>query len=129
LVVFAGHDYGMGSSRDWAAKGANLLGIKTVIAQSYERIHRSNLVMMGVLPLVFPEGVTPESLGLTGRESVDVAIDESIQPNQLVKVTATAEDGKVTEFEAIARFDSDVEIDYYRHGGILQMVLREKLKK
>src|SRR5699024_9612562 len=76
LVVFAGHDYGMGSSRDWAAKGANLLGIKTVIAQSYERIHRSNLVMMGVLPLVFPEGVTPESLGLTGRESVDVAIDE-----------------------------------------------------
>ncbi|HHU20229.1 MAG TPA: aconitate hydratase AcnA [Bacilli bacterium] len=129
LVVFAGHDYGMGSSRDWAAKGANLLGIKAVIAQSYERIHRSNLVMMGVLPLVFQEGVTPESLGLTGREAIHIAIDESIEPNQLVKLTATAEDGKVTEFEAIARFDSDVEIDYYRHGGILQMVLRDKLKK
>ncbi|NMA90724.1 MAG: aconitate hydratase AcnA [Amphibacillus sp.] len=129
LVVFAGHDYGMGSSRDWAAKGASLLGIKTVIAQSYERIHRSNLVMMGILPLVFPDGVNAETLNLTGRETINIDIDESIQPNQKVKVTATAEDGKVTEFEAIARFDSDVEIEYYRHGGILQMVLREKLKK
>ena len=129
LVVFAGHDYGMGSSRDWAAKGASLLGVKMVIAQSYERIHRSNLVMMGILPLVFPEGVSAETLGLTGRESINIAIDESIEPNQLVKVTATTEDGKVTEFEAIARFDSDVEIDYYRHGGILPMVLRNKLKK
>ncbi|WP_155835480.1 aconitate hydratase AcnA [Amphibacillus xylanus] len=129
LVVFAGHDYGMGSSRDWAAKGASLLGIKTVIAQSYERIHRSNLVMMGILPLVFPDGVNAETLNLTGRETINIDIDESIQPNQKVKITATAEDGKVTEFEAIARFDSDVEIEYYRHGGILQMVLREKLKK
>lgn len=128
LVIFAGHDYGMGSSRDWAAKGTNLLGIKTVIAQSYERIHRSNLVMMGVLPLAFPEGVSADSLGLTGRETIDIAIDESITPNQKVVVTAKAEDGKVTEFEAIARFDSEVEIDYYRHGGILQMVLRNKLK-
>ena len=100
-----------------------------VIAQSYERIHRSNLVMMGILPLVFPEGVSAKTLGLTGRESINIAIDESIEPNQLVKVTATTEDGKVTEFEAIARFDSDVEIDYYRHGGILPMVLRNKLKK
>ncbi|WP_440895526.1 aconitate hydratase AcnA [Amphibacillus sp. Q70] len=128
LVVLAGHDYGMGSSRDWAAKGTNLLGIKTVIAQSYERIHRSNLVMMGVLPLAFPEGVSADSLGLTGRETIHVDIDESITPNQKVSVTATSEAGKVIEFEAIARFDSEVEIDYYRHGGILPMVLRNKLK-
>src|SRR5699024_9314025 len=128
LVVFAGHDYGMGSSRDWAAKGANLRGIKSVIAQSYERIHRSNLVMMCVLPLAVPEGVNVDTLGLTGRETIKVDIDESISPNEKVRVTATAEDGKVTEFEAIARFDSEVEIDYYRHGGILQMVLRNKLK-
>ena len=128
LIVFAGNDYGMGSSRDWAAKGASLLGIKAVIAESYERIHRSNLVMMGVLPLSFPEGVNAETLGLTGRETIDIAIDDDIGTNQTVTVTATSETGEVTEFEAIARFDSDVEIDYYRHGGILQMVLRDKLK-
>ncbi|WP_157065230.1 aconitate hydratase AcnA [Amphibacillus sediminis] len=127
LVVLAGNDYGMGSSRDWAAKGTNLLGIKTVIAQSYERIHRSNLVMMGVLPLQFKEGESADSLDLTGRETIEVAIDESVTPNQTVVVTATAEDGTVTKFEAIARFDSEVEIDYYRHGGILPMVLRDKL--
>lgn len=127
LVVLAGNDYGMGSSRDWAAKGTNLLGIKTVIAQSYERIHRSNLVMMGVLPLQFKEGESTDSLNLTGRETIEVAIDESVTPNQTVVVTATAEDGTVTKFEAIARFDSEVEIDYYRHGGILPMVLRDKL--
>ena len=127
LVVIAGKDYGMGSSRDWAAKGTNLLGIKTVIAESYERIHRSNLVMMGVLPLQFEEGQSAEKLGLTGKETFHVEIDENVQPNSLVKVTAEAENGKVTEFTAIARFDSPVEIDYYRHGGILQMVLREKL--
>ena len=127
LVVLAGHDYGMGSSRDWAAKGTNLLGIKTVIAQSFERIHRSNLVMMGVLPLQFKEGESADSLGLTGKETFEVQIDESVKPRDIVKVTATDENGKVTEFEAIARFESEVEIDYYRHGGILQMVLREKL--
>ncbi|SER09506.1 aconitase [Gracilibacillus ureilyticus] len=127
LVVLAGNDYGMGSSRDWAAKGTNLLGIKTVIAQSFERIHRSNLVMMGVLPLQFKDGEGADSLGLTGRETFEVQIDESVKPRDLVKVVATSEDGKTTEFEAIARFDSDVEIDYYRHGGILQMVLRNKL--
>lgn len=129
LVVLAGNDYGMGSSRDWAAKGTNLLGIKTVIAESYERIHRSNLVMMGVLPLQFDEGESIDSLGLTGRETIDVNIDPSVEPNQLVDVTATAEDGSVKQFKAVARFDSDVEIDYYRHGGILQMVLRNKLKE
>ncbi|MBC1233095.1 aconitate hydratase AcnA [Listeria booriae] len=129
LVVLTGDDYGMGSSRDWAAKGTNLLGIKTVIAKSYERIHRSNLAMMGVLPLQFKEGEGADSLGLTGREAISVAIDESVSPQDLVTVTAVAEDGTHKTFEAIVRFDSDVEIDYYRHGGILPMVLRGKLKK
>ncbi|SDB89769.1 aconitase [Pelagirhabdus alkalitolerans] len=127
LVVVAGHDYGMGSSRDWAAKGTKLLGIKTVIAQSYERIHRSNLVMMGVLPLQFEDGESADSLGLTGRETIKVDIDENVSPNEKVRVTATDEEGKTTTFYATARFDSEVEIDYYRHGGILQMVLRQKL--
>ncbi|WP_346243243.1 aconitate hydratase AcnA [Shouchella clausii] len=127
LVILAGQDYGMGSSRDWAAKGTNLLGIKTVIAESYERIHRSNLVLMGVLPLQFKAGESAESLGLTGKETISVAISNDIKPRDYVTVTAVSEDGKKTEFEALVRFDSDVEIDYYRHGGILQMVLREKL--
>lgn len=128
LVVIAGSDYGMGSSRDWAAKGTDLLGIKTVIAESFERIHRSNLVMMGVLPLQFQKGDTIESLGLTGKETFDVDVNEDVKPGSLVKVTATDEDGKKTEFEVVARFDSDVELDYYRHGGILQLVLRNKLE-
>jgi aconitate hydratase len=127
LIVMGGKDYGMGSSRDWAAKGTNLLGIKTVIAESFERIHRSNLVMMGVLPLQFEEGQSAEKLGLTGKETFNVEVDESIKPHDLVKVTAVDEKGKKTEFNAIARFDSDVEVDYYRHGGILQMVLRNKI--
>ena len=128
LVVLAGKDYGMGSSRDWAAKGTNLLGIKTVIAESYERIHRSNLVLMGVLPLQFKDGENAETLGLTGKETIDVQIDENVRPRDLVKVTATDEEGNKKAFEVLVRFDSEVEIDYYRHGGILQMVLREKLK-
>ncbi|GGJ84884.1 aconitate hydratase [Lentibacillus kapialis] len=127
LLVVGGKDYGMGSSRDWAAKGTNLLGIKTVIAESFERIHRSNLVMMGVLPLQFERGDSADKLGLTGKESFDVEIDENVKPHDRVKVTAVDEDGKSTEFNVIARFDSDVEVDYYRHGGILQMVLRNKL--
>ncbi|WP_042223674.1 aconitate hydratase AcnA [Oceanobacillus manasiensis] len=129
LIVMGGKDYGMGSSRDWAAKGTNLLGIKTVIAESFERIHRSNLVMMGVLPLQFEKGESAEKLGLTGRETFNIEIDESVQPHDLVNVTATDEKGKITTFKAVARFDSEVEIDYYRHGGILQMVLRDKLEK
>ncbi|MBM7572133.1 aconitate hydratase AcnA [Aquibacillus albus] len=128
LIVIAGKDYGMGSSRDWAAKGTNLLGIKTVIAESFERIHRSNLVMMGVLPLQFKDGDSNESLGLTGKEVFDIQINENVKPHDLVKVIATDEEGNKKEFEVIARFDSDVEIDYYRHGGILQMVLRNKLE-
>ncbi|WP_281413772.1 aconitate hydratase AcnA [Ornithinibacillus massiliensis] len=127
LVILAGKDYGMGSSRDWAAKGTNLLGIKMVIAESFERIHRSNLVMMGVLPLEFEKGQNAEKLGLTGKETFNLEIGEDVKPHDLVKVTATDENGKTTEFKAVVRFDSEVEIDYYRHGGILQMVLRNKL--
>lgn len=126
LVVLGGKDYGMGSSRDWAAKGSNLLGVKAVIAESYERIHRSNLVMMGVLPLVFDKGNSAESLGLDGTEAIEINIDESVTPNAFVPVTATHPDGKVTNFNVVARFDSEVEMDYYRNGGILQLVLRER---
>ncbi|MCR6106925.1 aconitate hydratase AcnA [Salipaludibacillus agaradhaerens] len=128
LIVLAGKDYGMGSSRDWAAKGTNLLGIKTVIAESFERIHRSNLVLMGVLPLQFKEGDSAETLGLSGKETFDVKVTNDIQPRDHVTVVATdAETGKETTFDVIARFDSEVEIDYYRHGGILPMVLRNNL--
>ena len=119
----------MGSSRDWAAKGTNLLGIKTVIAESFERIHRSNLVLMGVLPLQFKEGENAETLGLTGKETIEVDVSETVRPRDLVQVKAIAEDGTVKSFEAVVRFDSEVEIDYYRHGGILQMVLRNKMKQ
>ena len=128
LAILAGKDYGMGSSRDWAAKGTNLLGIKTVIAESFERIHRSNLVLMGVLPLQFKEGENAETLGLSGKEAISVAIDETVKPRDIVTVTATDEAGNTKEFEVLVRFDSEVEIDYYRHGGILQMVLRGKIQ-
>ena len=129
LVVLAGNDYGMGSSRDWAAKGTFLLGVKTVIAQSYERIHRSNLVMMGVLPLQFMAGDSADSLGLKGDETIDVNLTDDVKPRDILTVTATSPEGKVTEFKALARFDSEVEVDYYRHGGILQMVLRNKAQE
>lgn len=128
LIVLAGKDYGMGSSRDWAAKGTNLLGIKTVLAESFERIHRSNLVLMGVLPLQFKDGESAQTLGLTGNETIDVQVGEDVRPRDLLKVTATDENGNKKEFEVLVRFDSEVEIDYYRHGGILPMVLREKLQ-
>ncbi|ROR26386.1 aconitase [Mobilisporobacter senegalensis] len=127
LAILSGKDYGMGSSRDWAAKGPSLLGIKIVIAESYERIHRSNLVMMGILPLQFIDGDTPESLGLTGEEILSVDIDESVKPFDKVLVTASL-NGNITKFNCRVRFDSIIDIDYYRHGGILQMVLRDKLK-
>jgi len=129
LVVIGGKDYGMGSSRDWAAKGSNLLGVEAVIAESYERIHRSNLVMMGVLPLVFADGESAESLGLTGKETFTINIDESVQPNDKIDVVATDEEGNEKTFKVIVRFDSEVEMDYYRNGGILQMVLRERLNE
>jgi aconitate hydratase len=126
LVILAGQEYGTGSSRDWAAKGTILLGVQAVIAESFERIHRSNLVGMGVLPLEFVEGQTPESLGLTGHETFDLTgIADGLEPHCLVDVKATAEDGTVTEFKAKARLDSDVDVEYYRNGGILQTVLRK----
>jgi aconitate hydratase len=129
LVVLAGKDYGMGSSRDWAAKGTLLLGIKAVIAESYERIHRSNLVMMGVLPLQFINGETADGLGLTGEETISIDIGNDVKVHDVIKVVATKDKGEKIEFEAMVRFDSEVDVDYYRHGGILQMVLREKMQK
>ncbi|MDF2944529.1 MAG: aconitate hydratase 1 [Herbinix sp.] len=129
LVVLAGKDYGMGSSRDWAAKGPSLLGVKVVIAESYERIHRSNLVMMGILPLQFIESNTVESLGLSGEETFEIQIENTVKPRDIIKVTAKAKDGSITTLKALVRFDSEIDVDYYRHGGILQMVLREKMKQ
>ncbi len=130
LVVLAGKEYGSGSSRDWAAKGTILLGIKAVIAESYERIHRSNLVGMGVLPLQYKSGETAESLRLTGNEIFTITgIAKDIKPLKEVQVIAKKEDGKEIKFNAIARMDSKIEIEYYRHGGILQYVLRQFLDK
>jgi len=125
LVILAGQEYGTGSSRDWAAKGTILLGVKAVIAESFERIHRSNLVGMGVLPLEFIDGQTPTSLGLNGRESFDLTgIASGLEPGCSIEVKATAEDGTVIAFQAKARLDSDVDVEYYTNGGILQTVLR-----
>ncbi|MFC8382850.1 aconitate hydratase AcnA [Nocardia sp. NPDC057272] len=131
LVVLGGKEYGSGSSRDWAAKGTSLLGVKAVITESFERIHRSNLIGMGVVPLQFPAGQSAASLGLTGTETFDIAgitaLNEGVTP-KTVKVTATAEDGKVTEFDAVVRIDTPGEADYYRNGGILQYVLRNMIR-
>jgi aconitate hydratase len=128
LVILAGAEYGTGSSRDWAAKGTFLLGVRAVIARSFERIHRSNLVMMGVLPLVFKPGESIDSLGLTGHETFEiVGIDGEIRPKQDVLVQGTAPDGTVKSFTATARIDTPVEVEYYKHGGILPYVLRKFL--
>jgi aconitate hydratase len=125
LIAIAGKEYGSGSSRDWAAKGTFLLGIKAVIAESYERIHRSNLIGMGVLPLQFADGTSPESLGLDGSETFDIpGIAEGLVPGKRLTVRAQKDDGSSVEFEAVTRIDSPMEVEYYRHGGILQMVLR-----
>ncbi|MDE0374807.1 MAG: aconitate hydratase AcnA [bacterium] len=124
-IVIAGIDYGMGSSRDWAAKGPFLLGVKAAIAESYERIHRSNLVGMGILPLEFMPGDSAGSLGLDGSETYDIDVDDSVTPRQLLTVTARREDGSETSFQALARIDTPVEVDYYRNGGILHTVLKE----
>ncbi len=123
-IVLAGHDYGMGSSRDWAAKGTYLLGAKAVIAASFERIHRSNLIGMGVLPLQFAEGENADSLGLDGTETYAVDIDDDLAPRTDVGVTATRDDGSTVTFTARCRLDSPVEVAYYRNGGILHTVLR-----
>ncbi len=128
LVVFGGKEYGMGSSRDWAAKGTMLLGIKAVIVETFERIHRSNLVGMGVLPLTMPEGVTRQSLGLTGSETIDVVGIDTITPRMGVRVLIHRDGGRTDEFTALCRIDTDDEVEYYRHGGILQYVLRGMAK-
>jgi aconitate hydratase len=129
LIALAGKEYGTGSSRDWAAKGTYLLGIKAIIAESFERIHRSNLVGMGVLPLQFEEGSSHESLGLTGKEIFEINVDDNLKPLQKLEVIAQKEDGTKLKFNTICRIDTPVEIDYYRNGGILQTVLRNFLKE
>jgi aconitate hydratase len=129
LIVLAGKEYGSGSSRDWAAKGTLLLGVRAVLAETYERIHRSNLVGMGVLPLQFREGETAATLGLSGQEVFDITgLSGAIRPRSEVSVIAAAPDGTKKTFQAIARLDSAVEVNYYRNGGILPAVLRSLLK-
>ncbi|MDP2450101.1 MAG: aconitate hydratase [Polaromonas sp.] len=126
-VIFAGEEYGTGSSRDWAAKGTQLLGIKAVVARSFERIHRSNLVGMGVLPLQFLPGDSWQTLRLTGREVIDVLPDPELKPQSRARLVVTREDGSREELEVILRIDTPIEVDYYRHGGILPFVLRQLL--
>ena len=130
LVILAGKEYGAGSSRDWAAKGTLLLGVRAVIAESYERIHRSNLIGMGVLPLQFQPGQGVEALGLSGREAYDIlGLNDEIQPNSQVTVRASSTDGKTVEFQASVRLNTPVEVRYYRNGGILHTVLRDMLSR
>jgi aconitate hydratase len=128
LIVLAGKEYGTGSSRDWAAKGPALQGVRAVVAESYERIHRSNLIGMGVLPLQFQDGQSAASLGLTGKETFALTgIASGLKPGGTVRVSAQGERGK-TEFDARVRLDTPIELEYYRHGGILPYVLRQLLK-
>ena len=130
LIVLAGHEYGTGSSRDWAAKGTNLLGVKAVVAQSFERIHRSNLVGMGVLPLQFAEGTNAQTLKLDGTETYDiVGLDASLRPQQDLTLRATRKDGSVENIPVRCRIDTPIEIEYYQHGGILPYVLRQLVAK
>ena len=125
LVVIGGKEYGTGSSRDWAAKGTLLLGVKAVITESFERIHRSNLIGMGVLPLQFPQGTTRKTLGLDGSEKVSIAIDNSLKAQSNVAVTIEKSNGETINFDALCRIDTGNELEYYRNGGILQYVLRQ----
>jgi aconitate hydratase len=128
LVVIGGKEYGSGSSRDWAAKGTLLLGVKAVIAESFERIHRSNLVGMGVLPLTFKDGMTRRTLQLDGSEVFDIrGLEGGIRPRQDLPVTITRADGRREEISLLCRIDTLDEVDYYRHGGILHFVLRQLL--
>jgi aconitate hydratase len=129
-VIFAGEEYGTGSSRDWAAKGTQLLGVKAVIARSYERIHRSNLVGMGVLPLQFKGDTSAATLKLTGDESLAIGgVDDNLKPQQDVTLTITRRDGSTQQVPLLLRIDTPIEVDYYRHGGILPYVLRELVSK
>jgi len=127
-VVFGGEEYGTGSSRDWAAKGTQLLGVKAVIARSFERIHRSNLVGMGVLPLQFTGDDSAQSLGLKGDETVDVLGLDDIRPQQELMLFIKRSDGTSRQVKVKSRIDTAIEVDYYRHGGILPYVLRELLR-
>jgi aconitate hydratase len=130
LIILAGQEYGTGSSRDWAAKGTNLLGVKVVVAQSFERIHRSNLVGMGVLPLQFKEGTTAQTLKLDGSETYDiVGLDANLKPQQDLTLKITRKDGTVENIVVACRIDTPIEIDYYQHGGILPYVLRQLVAK
>jgi aconitate hydratase len=130
LLVIAGKEYGSGSSRDWAAKGTLLLGVRAVLAESYERIHRSNLVGMGVLPLQFKPGQNAESLGLTGRETFTIGgLTRDLRPRQEVTVAVARPDGAPSSFTAVARLDTPVEVNYYRNGGILPTVLRKLIRE
>jgi aconitate hydratase len=130
LIVIAGKEYGTGSSRDWAAKGPRLLGIKAAIAESYERIHRSNLIGMGIIPLQFKSGENLKSLGLTGFETYDITgVSQGLKVGQQLTVKARSDDGKVKEFKVTSRIDTPAELDYYRHGGILEYVLRQLLNQ
>jgi aconitate hydratase len=129
VIVLAGKQYGMGSSRDWAARGPYLLGVKAVIAESYERIHRSNLVCMGILPLEFMEGENAEKLGLEGNEEYDIiGIEEGLHPGKILTVKARKPDGRIIEFKVRARLDTPIEVEYYKHGGIMKYVLRKIVK-
>jgi len=128
LIVLGGKEYGAGSSRDWAAKGSNLLGVKAVITGSYERIHRSNLVGMGVLPLVFKEGDSWASLGLDGSEVFSISGIQDIAPRKTLQVSALREDGTKISFEVTARLDTVVDVAYFLNGGILPYVLRKLLE-
>jgi aconitate hydratase len=126
-VVFAGEEYGTGSSRDWAAKGTQLLGIKAVVARSFERIHRSNLIGMGVLPLQFKGSDSWQSLGIRGEEVIDVVLGQDIRPQTDATLVITGRDGGKREVTVTLRIDTAIEVDYYKHGGILPFVLRQLL--
>ena len=127
-MVFGGEEYGTGSSRDWAAKGTQLLGVKAVIVRSFERIHRSNLVGMGVLPLQFIGNDSVETLGITGRETYDLkGLEGEIKPQQLATLVIHRENGETQEVQVLLRIDTPIEVDYYKHGGILPFVLRQLL--
>jgi len=130
LFIFAGHEYGTGSSRDWAAKGTNLLGVKVVVAESFERIHRSNLIGMGVLPCQFQTGQNAASLGIQGDEEFSLqGVDGSIQPGQEVTLVVRRKDGTTTPISLRLRIDTSIEVEYYKHGGILPFVLRQLIAK
>jgi aconitate hydratase len=129
LMILAGAEYGTGSSRDWAAKGTYLLGVRAVIAASFERIHRSNLVGMGVLPLEFSAGQTWQSLHLTGEETFEIAsLGDDLKPRDELSIRAVSPEGNTTEFRVRVRIDTPIELEYYRNGGILQTVLRKLLR-